>query len=166
MIGMAFYCYKAAYNLTMKKLSIILFLSVCAGCTAPENSSTKEVQENNSKALLAERESLIRSIENANSILDSIDEYLKVSPALVENKTDRILIRLSRLNQHIKTTQKNIANLETQLKTSNNQVRGYIMMTDALKSEVEIRDNELLILADSISRYKTIIASEMLTRRD
>jgi hypothetical protein len=130
-------------------------------CGTKDNESVKKAE-----ALLKvtkQRELLLQeNINQANAVLDSISLLTK-SPS---SPNELLANRLKAVQQYITDMEDKLVKTEKELRSTRTQANAYMMMADAYKGEVEVLFNELRVLEDSVSHYKTAFAGEPMARKD
>jgi hypothetical protein len=126
--------------------------------------SGKNLPDKSLETVLLANRALLKSVSNANAVLDSIDYYRKITPLNLENGQEDFASRMKELTQYVKTTEARITKIERDLKISRKQTDGYLLMVLALKDEVALRDQELKHLADSASRMKAVFTSASISQ--
>lgn len=88
--------------------------------------------------------------------MDSIDAGRNVILASIRdgNRSVDLPSRLRDINQFVKMSEQRLEVLQNALKSSNLESSSYLMLVDALKSEVQIRARDILILNEELVVYK------------
>ena len=149
----------------MKTSQLLLIVSI--GLVIACNPEKKEVLKSQD---LVEQEKLKhellrKNIEEANTVLDSIDILTKHDVIAHENTKPTVAERLRGLQKRIIAMEETLAKTESDLKVSRNEASAYMMMANAYKSEVSILFNELQQLEDSVSYYKTNNVGQPMARK-
>jgi chromosome segregation ATPase len=133
-------------------IAIMFLFSACG---------TKEIErltaENDSlRRELETRHSMVAVMRDVTSLLDSIDSNRKLLRAdLNEGITQNdFSSRLKDINSYVKKTEDKIKSIEKQMKSAKREVSAYLMMMDALKSELAIRVGEVEELEKAVEQYK------------
>lgn len=94
--------------------------------------------------------SVMRDVQ---SLIDSIDASRRILRTHLSEGTSvaNVTSRLEDINRYIKATTEKIGEIETALKSSSNEANAYLMMVDALKGEVELRESEIRALEDNVA---------------
>jgi chromosome segregation ATPase len=126
-----------------------------ASCNQKENEILRA--ENDSlRGELVSRNDMVAVMKDVKFLIDSIDLSRKALRAdLGEGMTyDNFSNRLRDINSYVKTTQDRLTKVEKQLGKANNNANAYMMMVDALKSELSIRIQEVASLETAVSEFK------------
>ena len=154
------------------------------GCESRQIAQLKS--ENDSlKNQLVEHQEMVNHFRQLNVLLDSIDpagNFLH-KPSGEEDSFERVVSKLKSINDYITKTEQYLAKIKRDLAMSKHEASAYLMMADALKGEVVIRDKEIEGLAvrvnniehqkidliknvkqheDALSELQTLIASREL----
>jgi chromosome segregation ATPase len=134
---------------------LLLFVLILAACGSKETERLRS--ENDSlRNELDTRHTMVGVMRDVKGLIDSIDASRHVLRAdLGEGMTyDNFSSRLKNINDYVKKTQDKLKTVEKALKSSNRKVEAYLMMMDALKSELQIRVQEVASLEASVEQYK------------
>jgi hypothetical protein len=145
----------------MKNLFLFIVLITLISSCDKKSKSAFEVQEDSLLAILAENQSLKKLMNETTSLLDSI-ELAREKRANLSGKNNTTE-RLKDLHLYVKSMEKKIKKVKRDLRVARNEADAYLMLTDALKGEVEIRDNEVHALADSLLVYKNTLEANAIT---
>jgi Zn-dependent M16 (insulinase) family peptidase len=132
-------------------------LVVCIACSSNQDSALN-AQRKSLEAIKTEHQRLLKSIAEASTRLDSIEYYAKISTASTHhdgNDHAAIANRLKEVGAYVRSTEVKVAKLESALKAYRNKADAYLMMVDAMKGEIEIRDKEIDNLSDSTLTRQT-----------
>ncbi|HEY0744643.1 MAG TPA: hypothetical protein VGD40_24415 [Chryseosolibacter sp.] len=137
------------------KLPILVFVSIVVFCFA---CNTKKIDhltaENDSLRLeLQKAKSMVAKIEVLAMQIDSMEGLHQVAFGAVEGKLlhEAMASKIGSINTHVIAMDKNIQSLQRQLRSSRHENTAYVMMMDAVKSELEIRVSEVAVLEGSIA---------------
>lgn len=99
------------------------------------------------------RQEFVTVMRDVQSLIDSIDSSRRILRTSLTEGTSvaNVTSRLEDINRYIQMTVEKIASLEKNLKVSSNEANAYLMMVDALKGEVEIRESEIQALEDNVA---------------
>ena len=125
-------------------LICIIFLSSC-------NSKKLEMlsaQNDSLRLELKQAQAMIAHFTKVSASLDSLEGLRKVtSPRTVAKPAHEVMAsKISEINEHVLTTDSKIKALDHQLKSTRYENSAYIMMIDAVKSELQIRVDEVTVL--------------------
>jgi chromosome segregation ATPase len=145
------------YRMTAKILLPVVLGSIfaLASCKQEENRMLRA--ENDSlRGELVSRNDMVAVMKDVKFLIDSIDLSRKALRAdLSEGMSyDNFSNRLRNINSYVKDTQSRLSKVEKQLGSSNKNASAYLMMVDALKSELSIRIQEVASLESAVSEYK------------
>jgi chromosome segregation ATPase len=122
---------------------------------------TEEIQrlkaENDSlRRELETRHSMVAVMQDVKGLLDSIDSSRKLLRTELNEGTtyNDFATRLKDINGYVQKTEDKIKSIEKQMKSSKREASAYLMMMDALKSELAIRVGEVEALEASVEQYK------------
>lgn len=146
----------------MKKpqLLIVVILGML-GCS-PENEKSRNIDKELLEVTKEHEMMMRKNIDDANVVLDTIS-VLADLPKHVRG--EKLVDRLKAVHQYIVEMEEKLEKTEGALKNSRVQASAYMMMADAYKGEVEILNEELQMLSDSISEYQSRIVAEPIARR-
>lgn len=135
--------------------SILVLVVVLASC------NTKEIvrlqAENDSlRNELASRYNVLTSLKDVRGLLDSIDASRNSLRTNLSEGTsyEEFTTRLKDINEFVKMSEEKISLIQTALKDSKHEASAYLMLVDALKSEVQLRVDEIVTLEQEVSKYK------------
>lgn len=127
---------------------------VFTGCDS-ERISKLEHANDSLKFEILKRDHIIAAIENAHRILDSLQVPAGNPNGSSRAIPERVYDRLSAVVHYVKNSEKELNSVRKRLRNSEDQAIAYLMMADALKSEVGIRDGEIEGLLDSVTRSQS-----------
>jgi chromosome segregation ATPase len=141
------------------RLRILSVLMVGFCFVACESKKIAQLQHQNDSLRheLSTRNSLLVAMYEAAALLDSIEinnQYV-ADAASQQPYHEQFSVRLHQINQYIKRSQQKINVMERELSSTKNEAFAYLMMVDALKGEVGIRDGEIEVLADSVEVFES-----------
>ena len=139
-------------KLATPSIFLIIFL---AGCHSKELARLQS--ENDSlRNELASRHSVLTSLKDVRGLLDSIDANRNSLRQNLSEGTsyEDFSSRLRDINEFVKMSEEKISMISTALKNSKHEAAAYLMLVDALKSEVQIRVDEIVKLEQEVTRYK------------
>lgn len=156
------------YHENSSHIAFLVFILVIGACNKPKRLSQDIIQGDSLRSILVAHKSLVKSVNEANLILDSLDGFMDVSQSpneirSKETEQKSISTRLQKFLRYVKISEARIAKVESALNKSRNEASAYFLMMDALKDEVRIRDEELQVLSDPIARTNTILSAASLT---
>lgn len=126
--------------------------SLLTSCNSAE---IKELRAENDSLRneLQVRQEFVTVMRDVQSLIDSIDSSRRILRTSLTEGTSvaNVTSRLEDINRYIQMTVEKIASLEKNLKVSSNEANAYLMMVDALKGEVEIRESEIQALEDNVA---------------
>lgn len=135
--------------------SIIILAITFAGC------NTKEIArlqwENDSlRNELDSRHNVLTSLKDVGGLLDSIDRNRNSLRTNLSEGTsyEEFTNRLKDINEFVKMSEEKITLIQNALKNSKHEASAYLMLVDALKSEVQLRVDEIVKLEEEVSKYK------------
>lgn len=135
--------------------SILLGVLLLAGCNS--NELARLQSENDSlRSELNSRHSVLTSLKDVSGLLDSIDanrNSLRTNLSEGTSYSD-FTTRLKDINEFVKMSEEKINLIQTALKNSKHEASAYLMLVDALKSEVQIRVDEIVKLEQEVSKYQ------------
>jgi chromosome segregation ATPase len=143
--------------MTFKPLLPVVFVAMfaLAACNQKENEILRA--ENDSlRGELVSRNDMVAVMKDVKYLIDSIDVSRKALRAdLGEGMSyDNFSDRLRGINSYVKDTQDRLTKVQQKLAASNKNASAYLMMVDALKSELSIRIQEVASLESAVSDYK------------
>lgn len=133
-------------------LILVIFL---AGCNNKE--LTRLQLENDSlRNELATRQNVLTSLKDVRVLLDSIDANRNSLRSNLSEGTsyEEFSTRLKDINEFVKMSEEKIGLIQNALKNSKHEASAYLMLVDALKSEVQIRVEEIVKLNEEVDKYK------------
>jgi chromosome segregation ATPase len=126
-----------------------------ASCTQKENKMLRA--ENDSlRGELVSKNDMVAVMKDVKFLIDSIDVSRKALRAELGDgmSYDNFSNRLHAINSYVKDTQQRLVKVEKQLGKANKNSNAYLMMVDALKSELNIRIQEVASLESAVSEFK------------
>ena len=133
-------------------LTIIFF---AAGCNSKELARL-QIENDSLRNELASRHSVLTSLKDVRGLLDSIDASRNSLRANLSEGTsyEEFSTRLKDINEFVKMSEEKIGLIQNALKSSKHEAGAYLMLVDALKSEVQIRVDEIVKLEEEVGKYK------------
>lgn len=138
---------------TPSLLIIIIFL---AGCNSKE--IVRLQFENDSlRNELGARHTVLTGLKDVRGLLDSIDANRNSLRTNLSEGTsyEDFTTRLKDINEFVKMSEEKINMIQSALKNSKHEASAYLMLVDALKSEVQIRVDEIVKLEEEVTKYQT-----------
>lgn len=135
--------------------SILIIFLFIAGCNSKE--ITRLQTENDSlRNELTSRYTVLASLKDVRGLLDSIDaSRSSLRTDLSEGTSyEEFSTRLRDINQFVKMSEEKINVIQKALNSSKHEASAYLMLVDALKSEVQLRVDEIVKLEEGVARYK------------
>jgi chromosome segregation ATPase len=135
-------------------LLVLIVLVLCA-CESKETDRLR-VENDSLRTELVSKNEMVTVMKDVKGLIDSIDMSRKVLRMDLHEgmKADQVTTRLKDINGYVKSTQDKIKSIESRLKASDKKANGYLMMMDALKSELGIRVQEVASLEAAVEEYK------------
>jgi chromosome segregation ATPase len=135
---------------------LFVIMIIVAACGSKEIEHLRAENDSLRKELET-RHTMVAIMRDVKSLIDSIDSSRKLLRTdLSEGTTyDHFTNRLKDINSYVKQTEDKIKTIEKEMKTSKRQASAYLMMMDALKSELAIRVDEVEQLEASVEQYKS-----------
>lgn len=135
--------------------SILLVIAILAGCNSKEVARLQS--ENDSlRNELTSRYNVLTSLTDVKVLLDSIDANRNSLRTDLSEGTsyEEFATRLKDINEFVKMSEDKINLIQSALKNSRNEASAYLMLVDALKSEVQIHVDEIAKLSEEVTKYK------------
>ena len=135
--------------------SLFILIVFFAGCNTKELSRLQN--ENDSlRNELASRHNVLASLKDVRGLLDSIDANRKSLRSNLSEGTsfEEFSTRLKDINEFVKMSEEKITMIQHALKNSKHEAAAYLMLVDALKSEVQLRVDEIVKLEEEVTKYK------------
>ena len=143
----------------MKKFFTIGILSVIVGCTSKEELVQVQdellqlqTQNDSLRTELAKSRTLLVTLGEVGSLIDSIDENRNALRVNIVEGTPLFTYsaRLQEINDYVKKTQLKIATLEQSFRDANIESEAYQMMIAALKDELSISMDEIAKMEERV----------------
>jgi chromosome segregation ATPase len=141
------------YKILLPGFLIVMF--ALASCNQKENQILRA--ENDSlRGELVSKNEMVAVMKDVKFLIDSIDVSRKALRSdLGDGMTyDNFSSRLQGINAYVKDTQQRLSKVEGQLRKANKNSNAYLMMVDALKSELSIRIQEVASLESAVSEFR------------
>ncbi|HYC84676.1 MAG TPA: hypothetical protein VEB86_05610 [Chryseosolibacter sp.] len=137
------------------RIAMIVLIGLCF--TACDSRKLSRLQEQNDSLAneLASRDAMLRVIHQAAVLLDSIERRHGNIPNGDLPFHETFSVRLQQIHEHVKASEMQKTKMQKELYVSRNEASAYMMMVDAMKGEVDIRDGEIETLADSVDLFET-----------
>lgn len=135
--------------------SLLIVLYFLGGCNSKELARLQS--ENDSlRNELESRYTVLASLKDVRGLLDSIDiSRNSLRSNLSEGTTmEEFSTRLKDINQFVKLSEEKINLIQNALKSAKHEAAAYLMLVDALKSEVQIRVDEITKLQNEVGQYQ------------
>ena len=113
--------------------------------------------ENDSlRSELDSRYTVLAGLKDVQGLLDSIDAgRSSLRTDLSEGTSyEEFSTRLKDINQFVKMSEEKINGIQKSLKSSKHEASAYLMLVDALKSEVQLRVDEIVKLQEGVVKFK------------
>lgn len=135
-----------------------LFLAVAlfvAGCNSNEVTRLR-VENDSLRNELDSHRARMSPLTDVTVWMDSIDAGRNVILASMRegNRSVDLSSRLRGINQFVKMSEERLEVLQNELKSSKVESSSYLMLVDALKSEVQIRARDIVILNEELAVFK------------
>jgi hypothetical protein len=135
---------------------LFAFTLLLSACGSKENEQLRA--ENDSlKHELDSKHQVVAVMREVKSLIDSIDASRQVLRIDLNEGMpyDKFSARLKDINSYVKETSSKLATMEKALKKSNHLSSAYLMMVDALQSELQIRTKEVNNLESMVEQYRS-----------
>lgn len=135
--------------------SLLIIIFCLSGCNTKEIARLQS--ENDSlRNELSSRYNVLTSLTDVRVLLDSIDANRNSLRTNLSEGTsyEEFTARLKDINEFVKMSEEKINLIQSALKNSKNEASAYLMLVDALKSEVQIHVNEIAKLEGEVSKYE------------
>ncbi|HET9486227.1 MAG TPA: hypothetical protein VFO54_02285 [Chryseosolibacter sp.] len=142
-------------RLNLAPPSILIMFFCFAGCNSKE--LVRLQNENDSlRNELSTRHNVLASLKDVKGLLDSIDASRNSLRTDLNEGTsyEAFSKRLKDINVFVKMSEEKIALIQNALKNSKHEASAYLMLVDALKSEVQIKVDELMKLQNEVEKYE------------
>lgn len=137
--------------ITLLSLIICVFMT---GCNTKETASLR-LENDSLRNELNSRFTVLASLKDVGGLLDSIDASRSSLRTDLSQGTsyEEFSTRLKDINQFVKLSEDKINGITKSLKSSKNEASAYLMLVDALKSEVQLRVDEIMKLEQGVIKY-------------
>lgn len=136
-------------------ISVVISVFILAACNS--NEVARLQQENDSlRSELTSGRNVLVGIKDVKGLLDSIDMSRNALRSHLSEGTtyEEFTTRLRDINEFVRMSEARIEGIQNALKESQNEASAYLMLVDALKSEVQIRVNEIMQLQEQVAAYR------------
>ena len=135
--------------------SIIILSAIFTGCNTKELARL-QFENDSLRNELDSRHTVLTSLKDVSGLLDSIDANRNSLRTNLSEGTsyEEFTIRLKDINEFVKMSEEKINLIQNALKNSKHETSAYLMLVDALKSEVQLRVNEIVKLEEEVTKYK------------
>lgn len=135
--------------------SIVLFAFLFAACNTKELERLR-VENDSLRRELETRYSVVVTMRDIKYLIDSIDLNRNALHADLQEGTtyEDFASRMKDINEYVVKTESKIDTIEQDLRDSRGESSAYIMMVDALKSELSDRTMEIAALEKQVSDFK------------
>ena len=135
--------------------SIIILSAILTGCNTKELARL-QFENDSLRNELDSRHTVLTSLKDVSGLLDSIDANRNSLRTNLSEGTsyEEFTTRLKDINEFVKMSEEKINLIQNALKTSKHEASAYLMLVDALKSEVQLRVNEIVKLEEEVTKYK------------
>jgi len=133
-------------------LIIVFFLS---GCNSKELARL-QAENDSLRNELSSRYNVMTSLKDVRGLLDSIDASRNSLRTDLSEGTsyEEFSTRLKNINAFVKMSEEKIVMIQNALKSSKHEASAYLMLVDALKSEVQLRVDEIVKLEQEVTKFK------------
>lgn len=142
-------------QLKFASASIFVIIVVLAGCNTKEIARL-QVANDSLRNELASRYNVLASLKDVRGLLDSIDANRNSLRTNLSEGTSyqEFTTRLKDINEFVKMSEEKIELIQNALKNSKHEASAYLMLVDALKSEVQLRVDEIVTLEQGVTKYR------------
>ena len=135
--------------------SMFIILVLLAGCNTKEIARL-QVENDSLRNELASRYNVLTNLTDVRGLLDSIDANRNSLRTNLSEGTsyEEFTTRLKDINEFVKMSEEKISLIQNALKNSKHEASAYLMLVDALKSEVQLRVDEIVTLEEEVTRFK------------
>lgn len=149
-----FVFYRKPMRLKLASPSIFILVIFFAGCNTQEIARLQS--ENDSlRNELSSRSNVLTSLKDVRGLLDSIDASRNSLRTNLSEGTsyEEFTERLKDINEFVKMSEDKINLIQNALKNSKQEASAYLMLVDALKSEVQLHREQIVVLKDQVDKY-------------
>lgn len=135
--------------------SLLLVIVFLAGCNSKELTRL-QIENDSLRNELTSRYNVLTSLKDVKGLLDSIDANRNSLRTNLSEGTSyqEFVSRLKDINEFVKMSEEKIGLIQNALKNSKHEASAYLMLVDALKSEVQLRVDEIVKLEEEVGKYK------------
>jgi hypothetical protein len=143
-------------RLNLAPPSLLILVVFFGGCNSKELARL-QIENDSLRNELATRHNVLASLKDVRVLLDSIDANRNSLRSNLSEGTsyEDFSVRLKDINEFVKMSEEKISLIQNALKDSKHEAGAYLMLVDALKSEVQIRVEEIVKLNEEVEKYKT-----------
>ena len=135
--------------------SLLILLIYLGGCNTKEITRL-QIENDSLRSELASRYNVLTGLKDVRGLLDSIDANRNSLRTNLSEGTsyEEFATRLKDINEFVKMSEEKIGLIQNALKNSKHEASAYLMLVDALKSEVQLRVDEIVKLEQEVGKYK------------
>jgi len=136
-------------------ISVVVSVFFLAACDSKEVARLQHENDSLRNELSSGRNVLV-GLKDVRGLLDSIDASRNaLRTNLSEGTTyEEFTTRLRNINEFVRMSEDKIQLIQDALKESENEASAYLMLVDALKSEVQIRVDEIMKLEAQVTAFR------------
>ena len=141
----------------MKKYFLVVGIAALFSACGPSEKDQLQAKVDSLNTELHNSQQLAQQLNEVGALMDSIDVNRKALWGMAKDRLEikeTYISRMKGLKNYVKNTEDKIAQLEKTLKKSNIKNSIFSKMIDALKSEVQIKVQEITLLSEQINKFK------------